>query len=785
MADWCQKIVFNLGDENLDSIWYERLGETVSLNWGIEAEEEALALLKKAVQLPNSAWTASDALCQLYRRMDEMDLAIEQARIAVEKCPADKRVNARFNLCYLLETREEGVEEARSIYESLLPDPSAAFSAWFNLLWLFTVSRHAKQSEMSKHTKLLFESAGRLAENDTILVAVVRYTSDSGNSVYVFSQVLDRVRDNQTNLQAFFAALEKVSKTETVGSERDGYPPTENSTQQERETAHMGMRNGAGYFRGAVAHLYPELVTEGLLSQTGIQIWEGVMARGFDEWGMGFDRSATALAFYYADQLAKSTTIADQDKWIKSLQILDEKWDKAKKKADSGRMSDNSIPLANRLQASFFANRSRKEEARAVLRENVKTALNILMDHDESNDAVGYVLIAVASFCVGDFADAMSAFTWLGEADHVKFQTPEYPEVPDATAKAWKKAAYIREVERIRNEVLPKVYERVPDKTKQRDRLLEAAKICLEIANEVCPLTQKQGEDGTVPTVEASGTGDKTANVEGVSPVQNAGTPEESRDAASTSKTTDKSESGIQVESGDAAPTDKTVAKPDQGKPTSEMVKRYPYVTLSERYTWVANELGRDGKGYISGWALQCNQGWNEYCEDRWWFTHDTYVCLVCNERTFCQPHFAELRDEARHPEIETFHICQRKSHRWLRVPAWGHAMFEAPRRKGERKKAAMRVWAGGEVPTKEGDDRVFDGGSWTGYEEVDGDVWLGRLREKWGIKSDELEEAEQGSDREDEPDEDEKVDTCDKEKTEEEGGSQAAKKDGEPAAEV
>jgi hypothetical protein len=503
------------------------------------------------------------------------------------------------------------------------------------------------------------------------------------------------------------------------------------------------------FHRGAIAYIYnlPKLIGGNV--KWALDIWEQSQAK-MEKFCFAAMLPSRAMALHYFNilmDIQRNPTESEELTYVRLQNVC---------KLDTGIYRSNTeIPFAKTLQAAYLVRQGKKEDAMGVLRQYVELALDILSDNNPYNDVLGFTLLADVLLHVGDITSAMGALAWVGEADRIAFR-PMKLECPDllGTCTLWKKREANKRIEQIRAEIAGCVNERFPREnfTPNKERCDAAAEICRELeAMELGGLWEEEVKEPQIEGETKATKGDEdaqmTGGVEGTNtietPVDNtvAADLPEPREPKSEEKATEQGGDSETQPPGDipltgdgdntsvgadgnSAINDKDAAKSMPEKEDPKARDRQPYTALKSWFKEL-EQLPESNDAYT-----HCQFAGRD-CAALWGFNQEIYYCLYCDHMTICGTCLDQLRDkDADH--YQDFHICN-ESHVWLKLPSWGHRVYEPPRTRGKEKKKAMRAWVGGRIPFCE-EGKIYDGAAWSGYEEVDGDVFLARIRTEWKI---------------------------------------------------
>jgi len=423
---WCQKLL-NLRDDQLDSLWFERLGEAALTGDDYTA---AIDNYTKASGLPDPNWQCYKGLGLANSKIDNLEQAIlnmEKALDIVKNSPTSDSseigdLHLLLGNCYSSSNKKENAVEH---FRMSLCNPKNIEEATFALL----------------KVELLSESEDRPREilrqmhNDSqeLLVSCLRRITSEEDSTQLFSKIFQ------------VSSSDNALITDIVDDMREASDIGNNK--RDRDYQKLQYRGVLLFHRGVASYLY-KLPQGCKFPDDALKLWEEC----FDvlECLGGDIAYITRRAAISAISLHYFHTMMDDRKSQYHIEDLVKLASVA---------SEAQIDLPKGYLGSLYAERGEPKNSMKLFQDDMKVALQILCDEFDWNDKIGYFLLANILLRHKDIPNAMTALSFLAQADLVteKLTFDEEPE------------------KRLGRELTLAVCEQIPDSSCQLERI-EAAR---------------------------------------------------------------------------------------------------------------------------------------------------------------------------------------------------------------------------------------------------------------------------------------------------------------------
>lgn len=699
LGTWCQGFL-KIPDSEVDSLWYERLAEA-ALTGPSPAPEAALRLYRLALEKDKPSWICHRGMAEAFFHFQindreqasaeiELALAAAERDDAMPKPEAKDFVDLRMRLGqYSL--ANGNMEKSAELYLQCTEsdDPEQAKKA--QLGYFKARLNFPDQDGTREHLRGLLPSKGREGKMvDLLRLMALEESHDS-----LISKLFGVASQDTILLKDIVLAMEAASPT--TEPNEDGA----HSTLDDDELKEESIRGVLLYDRGLAAYAY-KVVPDDAIEPVGeaLRLWRESYdkldkAGGPNAFRVKQDAKG-ALSRHYFQKMVEGNHLDHVDKLAtlagRSFGIFE-------------------IDEPTGYLGALYALRGEKEQAKKVLQKRVRQSLQFLSDDLSYNDGFAVSALSQALLQSQDFKGAAIAISLLGMADIIR-QRLEFSDTAVEPEEGESKAQLQDSVAQYAQEIIRVMEEKVPDVTKQAERI-QAAK---EYSKSLMAISRAQSD----ATTEVPPNDKQVENKESREDQPKAG---EQPVASSPSKHEDQQKEDDQPD-GDGQPQEDVDRHPEAEAEPKEMAHArslvYKRVQSSEANyrEWQTACCKLKPDGTLCGKRLDFKAG------------GDFYSCVFCSSADFCGdclPSILALEVGG----VESMK-CHAK-HRWLRIPPYGDPMYVGLRSKTVRFPQAVE-------PSKE-DSRILEmvWGQPEKAEVVATERWFELIAEEWDISMEEI----------------------------------------------
>ncbi|KAL6863653.1 hypothetical protein J3F83DRAFT_745169 [Trichoderma novae-zelandiae] len=457
VGTWCRDVL-GLSDTEIDSLWYERLGEaSASQN---SKPEITISLYQRAVKEKNPSWLCYRGLGMAYYRQGETRDAIAQMELALE---ATKRGDAapqpeptevvRLHLLLGQYSYESGdVDKADQYYSVACESDDVSQARDGELGRLKARLRFPGAEEVRQWLK----NTLALEKGKERMVAAFQMLARDFQHYDLVSMLFTIAEDDGSLLRDVVAVMEKAS---------DNLMPDKSSparaTQGDERFADAEARGVLLCHRGFAAYTYRVSPGGAEPVNEALRLWRETRDLLANVGGSNAlvtrQRATTALAKHYFQSILDGLQQDYHDALTKLSELADP--DRNFYQSDAiGFLGVASVLCGNR------------ELARTVLKPRIKQGLQILSDDILENDTLGLALVQKTLQHYQDFENAAVALSLLGQPDFVtEALCFEARDVTDVDGES--KQRVLNMVSALAEELIRDVKAQVPDSSLQAQRI--------------------------------------------------------------------------------------------------------------------------------------------------------------------------------------------------------------------------------------------------------------------------------------------------------------------------
>ncbi|TPX15880.1 uncharacterized protein E0L32_000214 [Thyridium curvatum] len=657
-ATWCQAVL-GLADSDLDSLWYERLAES-SFTQGVDLHV-TLSFYERAVAQKNPSWRCHRGYGFAYYRQGasyakasaEVERALEQAQgqEANPKPEAKDIVELHLLLGNIyLDSREYTSAAEHFGIACSAEDAEQALEGQIGQLRAKMFAPDSKDA--AKAIK------ATLGEDDGLerMARVLKHIARDLDHSEIVSKLFTMGKKDPEILEGIAQALRTATaKLEPVDEKNNN-----DARFEEEET-----RGVLLYDLGVAAYTYKASADGTEPISEAIRLWNECRDQLANVGGAASSwarrNATTALAKHYF------VSMLDENHWdhLEALKRLAEE--------------DGMYNEPQGFLGALYALRGDKEQARAALMQQFRTALNILSDDTPDNDSLGYQILLRTMLHYQDFKNVPIALSLFGQTDLISEQlTWEMRDIETNVRAKDKQEIFDITIKTIKlsEDIIRVTKAQVPDAARQVERIKAAIKYTESLAGaDQTPIKEK---------VESAGIESHPENL-------------------------------VIIDTG--GPDDLS---------TQHMAINLILSRLKMFERWHVPELRL---GFLHGYQ-KCDgcTDTGERCDRTADCETGLYHCTYCSQKDFCADCLARLRD----PTSDLIKVCDPR-HRWLLLPPLAADVYVGP--------GASRVRVAKCVEAVNGDEQILqarfaeDGSG----EEISVEAWKESLAAEWGLSIEEI----------------------------------------------
>lgn len=403
ISDWCQDYL-DLQDDQLDSLWYERLAEAAAEQGS--SRTPVLEFYEKALSLPDPSWRSYRGLGTVQARKHRVKEAIESVKKALEcaEAPGSSPQPKPTDLVELhlqlgdYYSKEDILDSAADHYSKACLSEDA------------DLARKGQVGRLKVSLRFLKAEAARQLLRDTLhfdggearFVSILKTLARDEGHDEAITRLFAVARADRSLLGDIVRCMEIAT---ALPNNREGQSNADEESDERYEADEC--RGVLLYDRALAAYAY-NITTDGSEPIVeALKLWkqcrEQLVQVGGPKAFFTRKQATTALSKYYFQSMTEG-------KHLDSLVDLEQFAE-----ADSNAI--NSMPAG--YLAALHVGRGDHERALKALSRGVKLGLQVLSDDNEENDFLGFGNIEDALVLIGDLRNAAIGLSFMGRADRV------------------------------------------------------------------------------------------------------------------------------------------------------------------------------------------------------------------------------------------------------------------------------------------------------------------------------------------------------------------------------
>jgi tetratricopeptide (TPR) repeat protein len=458
VSEWCQNFL-ELQDSDLDSLWWDRLGQAATL----KGDEVAMSFFKRALEKEDATWICNYHLATCYAARNRNSEAIFEVKLALERAqskdlsptPTEEDM---MMLHFALGTYHQANKELQQAAEQYLLVSKSKAKHWAGRAEVDYMIVGLRTDDVEGPKEML---QNLLAEEDgeKSVIRMLNIIARNHDHDFAISKILSIAKDTPGLLERVIAAIEKATT-----------PDDDSSTEMSHDTISYASKESCGvllYHRGmAVAYgLYPEGTGS---VEKALTFWyqcrEQLHAVGGSVASITRTKATNELAKYYFHSLMMEDGPPEH---LEALSTI----------ANEGARIEGGN--ATGYLAMLHVLRNDKEKARAQLLQRVKVGLQVLSDDDPDNDYFGYSVLFLSLAHYRDLRNSTAAQMFLGQPDLVTDSLHfELDDITDGDEDDKNKIMEL--ANQLSKEISQMVKSEIPDPS-QQIRRIQTAKVYVNI----------------------------------------------------------------------------------------------------------------------------------------------------------------------------------------------------------------------------------------------------------------------------------------------------------------
>ncbi|OQU96187.1 hypothetical protein CLAIMM_02300 [Cladophialophora immunda] len=428
-ATWVQQAL-SLKDEELNALWYDRLGETCYESDEFQAAKD---FYEKAKALPDCQWTANQGWALAVDRLSQGQDDDEAKKKDLKESACNEMEIALAHLRSKLNTADFGNDNKDALilglkkqasWQSELNSMDKAFALYEEALEV-DPKEHAIRCDLLK----AMYAQNREADAREMLLRMINQRGDP-TELDLFSDLLLYL----TESEEYYVSLRPIDIILALARTDERLNV---QTLEALQTAIRDARKSNLAINEGMLLLYEGIVlthgaTDDARVQQAIRCWEDCQSLYLSSrYDLVITQALAArlVAQHYFHHTVKPGTAAEERmEYVSRLLRLK-------------RLSTSWIHSfrPNSYLASYYVSQNQLEEARQLFMEDMVAAMEILFDGDPENDSYGYRYLADILMHTGDDLNALSAWSLLGPNDLFKSSGPQDQHSDDENQDACRK----------------------------------------------------------------------------------------------------------------------------------------------------------------------------------------------------------------------------------------------------------------------------------------------------------------------------------------------------------
>ncbi|KIW87027.1 uncharacterized protein Z519_12324 [Cladophialophora bantiana CBS 173.52] len=403
-ATWAQQAL-SLKDQDLDALWYDRLGETC-----YEADEFQVAkgFYEKAKGLPDCQWTANQGWALAVYKLSQAQDDNQAQKKELKESACDEMEIALTHLRSTSKIPDSGDDNKKALIEGLKKQASwqEELTSMDRAFALYEEALEVDPGEHEIRCDLLKALYANNREADARKMLLQMMTQrENPTELDLFSALLLYLTESEwysAAIQPIDIILALARTDETLNSQ----------TLEALQTAIRDARKSNLTVSEGMLLLYEGTVlargsTDDARIQQAIRCWEDCqslyLSARYDLVGTQALASRFLTQHYFHQAVKEGITTEEREEHVGKLLRLK-------------RLSNSWIHSfrPNSFLASYYVRQNQLEEARQLFMEDMVAAMEILSDSDPENDSYGYRYLANILMHTGDDLNALSAWSLLG-----------------------------------------------------------------------------------------------------------------------------------------------------------------------------------------------------------------------------------------------------------------------------------------------------------------------------------------------------------------------------------
>lgn len=374
--------------QNLDSLWYERLGETYL---SLFEEKSAIDAFTEAIKLDHKNWRCFEGLAMAFAEKDDLSSAVSEMEKALELLreiqERDESERESFPRDLLLiadwHTELHQPERAIKYYQEATQVDPYKYEAYYQLFKTLV----ATSKEELAHALLrdLHENKSKDSPLSRLVAMLQPLVSDYWACDLVFGMM--------------FATTQHTSLFTTILEDIDTAIELARNEKRISDLAALLLHKGI-----AVYH-YDQ--SEKKAAESALEFWEecGELSSNDQHWSLEVTFKAFRLisAHHFHQAIIPG---GDPQSHLEKMQLIVKR-----------RVSDFPDPHGKAYLGAYYVLSKDLTTAKALLLEDINSALALLSDDVDYNDWQGYYSLAEILMRAGDDLNALSAWSLLGPTD--------------------------------------------------------------------------------------------------------------------------------------------------------------------------------------------------------------------------------------------------------------------------------------------------------------------------------------------------------------------------------
>ncbi|KFY11729.1 hypothetical protein V492_04296 [Pseudogymnoascus sp. VKM F-4246] len=403
ISSWCQSFLGLPEDDELDSLWYERLAEAAATR--DSKADTVMHFYQHAIKKVAPSWLCHRGLGVAYFGQDEIETAIDHMKLALEEAekdgatpkPAEKDV-AELHLLLGQYNDEAGNDNAAATHYSYVresKDPAQAKEG--ELGYLKSVLRFQDAEEM----RGLLETTLATEDGKGRMVSIMKTIAGDADHDYLISKIFTVAKGHPDLVKGILRAMEKATADPAEREDRIA------EMAEDDRFAEDEVRGVLLCDRGFAVYTYKESPNDIEPIGEALRLWRKSRSLLSNLGGrnalIAHNHATAALAQYYFQRMMEGNHFGHIDA-LKGL--VDAK-------------SDIWTSEAVGFLGVLYALRGEELQAREVLMPFMRLAFQILLDDIPWNDDNGFWTIYNMLSQYQDFENAVVALSLRGQPDLV------------------------------------------------------------------------------------------------------------------------------------------------------------------------------------------------------------------------------------------------------------------------------------------------------------------------------------------------------------------------------